>query len=328
MRPFAGTGAALEWLWLQALGLVGPESRLWPVYLLSMLVLAWIVWRARRPGGSFWAFVFPKEVYLHSSTLLDLKLFALGKALSALGMFNAVLLASLSALAMSDLLSGASTGLALPPIAMALAVLVVTDFGVYWVHRLHHEAPILWPFHSLHHSAEVMTPITVYRKHPIYDLIAAIVRGVFLGGLQGALVALFAGELSLATLMGINAGYALFNLAGSNLRHSHIWVSFGPVLERVFISPAQHQIHHSRDPRHYNKNYGEVLAIWDWAFGTLYVPTRREALSFGLSDEFGAPLRQRHDSLRHAIWVPFVDAGRVLRRRMRRGDKARVTPAE
>jgi sterol desaturase/sphingolipid hydroxylase (fatty acid hydroxylase superfamily) len=50
------------------------------------------------------------------------------------------------------------------------------------------------------------------------------------------------------------------------------------------MSPAHHQIHHSIDPRHWNKNFSVKLAIWDALFGTLYVPRKPETLQVGLPD--------------------------------------------
>jgi sterol desaturase/sphingolipid hydroxylase (fatty acid hydroxylase superfamily) len=50
------------------------------------------------------------------------------------------------------------------------------------------------------------------------------------------------------------------------------------------MSPAQHHIHHSVEPKHYDKNFGYILSFWDWIFGTLYVPKGYEKLDFGLSD--------------------------------------------
>jgi sterol desaturase/sphingolipid hydroxylase (fatty acid hydroxylase superfamily) len=50
----------------------------------------------------------------------------------------------------------------------------------------------------------------------------------------------------------------------------------------LILSPAHHQIHHSRDPAHFNRNLGSVLAIWDWLFGTLEIPPERNPkLVFG-----------------------------------------------
>ena len=54
-----------------------------------------------------------------------------------------------------------------------------------------------------------------------------------------------------------------------------------------------HQIHHSDNPVHYDKNYGVSLAIWDWIFGTLYIPARDETVQFGLAGAAEAPLMQQ-----------------------------------
>ena len=67
---------------------------------------------------------------------------------------------------------------------------------------------------------------------------------------------------------------------GATLHHSHIWLTYGRMLEHVFISPAQHQVHHSTDPQHYDRNFGTMLALWDWLFGTLYVIKGKEKITF------------------------------------------------
>jgi hypothetical protein len=57
-----------------------------------------------------------------------------------------------------------------------------------------------------------------------------------------------------------------------------------------------------------DRNYREVLAVWDWMFGTLYVPEREEILEFGLADAEGNKLPQRHDTLAGALIAPVTDA--------------------
>ena len=76
----------------------------------------------------------------------------------------------------------------------------------------------------------------------------------------------------------------IFNVTGANLRHSHIWISYGRVVERVLISPAQHQLHHSIDPRDGNANFGAVLAIWDWLGGSLRLAEEGPPKAFGVRD--------------------------------------------
>ena len=91
-----------------------------------------------------------------------------------------------------------------------------------------------------------------------------------------------------------------------------MWLSWGKPLSYLFISPGMHQIHH--DPKRLNKNYGEVFALWDWMFGTLYIPQGRETFEIGL------PEGNRHDTLARAYYVPLVDAWRVLVEKLKRLD--------
>jgi len=308
----------------------GSGSRLWPYYVPGMILLAYVVYRRQSQGGGFLRWLFPREVYFHKSHLVDIQLFVIGRLLKLFGVFQLVTVSTLVAAAIVGFAGGHVLELAMPsPVVIGLLLLVANDFATYWVHKVHHEHPTLWPFHAVHHSAEVMTPITVYRKHPFYDVFSSLIHGVFVGLVQGILLALFLGEISTPLIFGINAFYALFNAITANLRHTHVWLSFGPVLEHVFISPAQHQIHHSVEKKHYNKNYGEVLAIWDWMFGTLYVPTEQEVLTFGLGDVHGNPMEQQHPSLAAALVVPVKQSLATIRRRKaKRAKPSDLTPAE
>ena len=319
--------AALSAFWQEGFG---PHSRLWPFYLIATLLIGMVIFRARKVNGSFIAWMVPKSVWAHASHIVDFKLFVLSRVVSILGLFQIVAVASLVATWIAGLFPGDGfvTGPANPQLVAGL-LLLVGDFTTYWVHRLYHEVRILWPFHSLHHSAEVMTPITVYRKHPLYDLSKVLVHGSALGLLQGVLTGVYSGDLSMAMVVGVNSAYFMFNMAGANFRHSHIWLGYGRILEHILISPAQHQIHHSVAPEHHNTNYGEVLAIWDWMFGTLYVASAPEVIEFGLGDAKGRRLAQRHDSLAAALVVPCKDSWRQIRKRFGRAGASRpVTPAE
>ena len=99
-------------------------------------------------------------------------------------------------------------------------------------------------------------------------------------------------------------------LAGGVLRHSPFWVSFGPAVERLVISPAMHQIRHSDDPAHFDKNMGGSLAVWDRLFGTIHIPNGREVERFGIGPET-AEFR----SLATIYFKPFTaSVGRARRR--------------
>jgi sterol desaturase/sphingolipid hydroxylase (fatty acid hydroxylase superfamily) len=185
-----------------------------------------------------------------------------------------------------------------------LGYTLAADLSVYLIHRLHHRSKILWPLHALHHSAEVMTPVTLFRKHPIWNLSASCMQMLFTGTFQGAFIFLFYGVPSVELLFGINTVYVFYNFFGANLRHSHVWMSWGKPLSYLFISPAMHQIHH--DPTRMNRNYGETFAIWDWMFGSLYIPKHRERFAIGLGEA------NPHTTLTRAYYLPVVEALRQV----------------
>jgi len=305
LSPF-GTDSRLHWTGLSAFFVIGLM-----IYLLERK-------HGRLTSANPLRFLFPPELYLTRSTLVDIKVYIAGRLLKPLLAaiivpLNAFLISITAALVSDQFSNGVSWT---PSMGMVLTatilVAVMFDFGYYVTHRLSHETKLLWPFHKLHHSAEVLTPLTAKRNHPVFDLVLAIIRMVMIAPVAGAIFGAF-GVIDFFTIFGLIVVIAVMNFTGGALRHSHIWLDFGPVLDRIFISPAQHQIHHSVAPEHHDKNYGLTLAIWDWMFGTLYIPRGREALSFGIADRDGKPQPQVHASLRQAYLVPFQEAAKVLR---------------
>ena len=169
----------------------------------------------------------------------------------------------------------------------ALCFFVAEDASRFFLHLAMHRVPLLWRFHRTHHSATTLTPLTLFRQHPIEQALY-FARGTLVFGLvSGLFIWLFGRHLSTFDILGVDLLGFLFNMVGANLRHSHVWLSFGP-LERWFVSPAQHQLHHSRD--HGNVNLGSHLAIWDRLLGTALSAGAKRELEFGL-----APARHRAD---------------------------------
>lgn len=79
--------------------------------------------------------------------------------------------------------------------------------------------------------------------------------------------------------------------------------------EHLRIGPAQHQLHHSDDPRRYDRNCGSARAIWDWVGGSLHVPAARERVRCGL------PRREQNHqrTVRSALVDPLrAGVGRLL----------------
>jgi sterol desaturase/sphingolipid hydroxylase (fatty acid hydroxylase superfamily) len=307
---------------------------------LAALLVGWsvglVAWRLFVGKGGFsllgyLRYAFPKRVYASRSFWVDLQVFAFAMLFAPLRSLSRLLsvsaVAVLIAMGLAELFGPSRpvmpglSGIA----AMAVLLFLAYDLGTYVAHRLSHQVPLLWSFHRLHHSAEELNPLTVERKHPVYSIFSMLIDCALVGPVQGVILFAFGHETSLAVVAGANLGFGFFAYCAAGLRHTHIWVSWGPILSRVFVSPAMHQIHHSRAPQHFDRNYGEVLSIWDWLFGSIYVPREREDLRFGIGDE---PV-QPHPHLAAALLEPFGFAARSVRSRAKAGVPSReATPAD
>lgn len=300
---------------LSAVGeyLLRPDFVFSPLYLPSTLAIVFCIWLLRGRETGFLRFLAPRELYLHPSTLLDAKLALFNTLLTASGAISALFVAPYVTWWVIQSLSTLGGELSVEPTgwargAAAAAILFLTqDFCRYWNHYIHHTNRVLWPFHAVHHSAEVMTPVTFMRAHPVYYAIQVLLMSLLLGTAQALLLFALVGQIDFWVVYAGTLAFNAYVFLGAHLRHSHIWVSYGPVLEHLLISPSQHQVHHSSDPRHFDKNFGEVFAIWDWMFGTLYIPESREVLTFGIADADGRRIEQPHPTLRAALVHPFVE---------------------
>ncbi len=186
---------------------------------------------------------------------------------------------------------------------------VFSDLLYYISHRMTHEIPALWEFHKIHHSAKVLTPVTLHRAHPFDIWFNISCRSLGLGLASGAFYYFYPNIEGIKTITGVNIFLVVSYVMGANLRHSHIWLSFGEKLEYVFMSPAQHQIHHSEKTVHFDKNYGSFFSAWDWFFGSLYVTHGKEELTYGLGSK-------KEEAELDSIWkiyiTPFRNIWRML----------------
>ncbi len=267
------------------------NKRIHLLYLLSSLVLAYYVFYTSRKKGAFIRYVFNKRVWLSQSARVDYKMFLFNGLVKLLLIAPYVYFGFVISFEVNEFLVGRYDYMKNPlPIAdtiiiYTIVLTLVSDLVSYLIHLAMHKVPFLWEFHKIHHSATSMNPITQYRLHPI-ELIINNVQGIFVFGLiTGVFNYLSIGQVSKWVFLGANVFSFLFFIWGANLRHSHVKLHYFNFLEYLFISPVQHQIHHSKDPKHWNKNMGSRLAIWDWIFGTLYLSKDVNNLSFGLGKE-------------------------------------------
>jgi sterol desaturase/sphingolipid hydroxylase (fatty acid hydroxylase superfamily) len=157
------------------------------------------------------------------------------------------------------------------PLLLQIAlVLIVGELPGYWVHRLEHQWDGLWRFHAVHHSAPRLYWLNAGRFHPI-DSFLTFAPAYLL------LVVLGSGELMLSYFGLITAIHGIF-------QHANVQLRLGPL--NWFFSMAElHRWHHSRTMFEANHNYGQTISIWDWVFGTRYLPADREpSENIGLAD--------------------------------------------
>ena len=275
---------------------VDPKKRVFFGYIILSIAIAylWLIFFRKKGLRSAFFKVFDKRILLSGSAISDYKMFLINRVLMlVLSPYLLTQLAvatffyySLLALPVSSFLSSLN---GVPTVVVATLFTVVfftfDDFTKYWVHRWMHKWPVLWALHKVHHSAETLNPITVYRTHPLEGILFSL-RGAFSQGIVISIFFfIFGDKVDLVTILGVNFLVFSFHVAGSNLRHSHIDIKYWSWLEKILISPAQHQLHHSLDERHYDKNFGAALAIWDWMFGSLHHSEDIDDLVLGVEDD-------------------------------------------
>ena len=148
----------------------------------------------------------------------------------------------------------------------AIEVILLSDFFIYWGHRLQHSIPLLWRFHSIHHSAEHLDWLAAHREHPldtIYTLTLINLPAFLLG-------------FPIQTL----AAFILFRGIWAIYIHSNVRLPLGP-LRMLIGAPELHHWHHDRDRN--AGNYANLSPLMDIAFGTYRCPDH-EPEAFGIRE--------------------------------------------
>lgn len=156
------------------------------------------------------------------------------------------------------------------PIPLQVAFFVVThDLYIYWFHRWQHASPVLWRLHEAHHSVRDVDWIASSRSHALEILINQTVEFapmVLLGAAPQ--VPLIKGTIGALWGMWI---------------HANVGVHSGR-LQWVINGPEAHRWHHAIDLDARDRNFATKLAVWDWIFGTAFLPDGRKPSGYGLTE--------------------------------------------
>lgn len=148
----------------------------------------------------------------------------------------------------------------------AIEVIVLSDFLIYWAHRLQHNNAFLWRFHKVHHSAEHLDWLAAHREHPLDSLytIGIINLPAFILGFPLEML----------------AGFIAFRGIWAIYIHSNVRLPLRFL--RLFIgSPELHHWHHDRDQ--HAGNYANISPLMDMLFGTYTCPDH-EPERFGINE--------------------------------------------
>jgi sterol desaturase/sphingolipid hydroxylase (fatty acid hydroxylase superfamily) len=143
------------------------------------------------------------------------------------------------------------TTLEILPVAL-IAAFVVHELAYYWEHRLSHRIGLFWAFHAIHHSSNEFNHTTA-------------ARGFYLDGLMRTPFELVGAVLGVPPIVYFAMG-AIKNLFG--IWNHASYVGHMGVLETVFATPLNHKVHHATQAQYIDKNFSQVLVIWDRLFGT------------------------------------------------------------
>jgi sterol desaturase/sphingolipid hydroxylase (fatty acid hydroxylase superfamily) len=146
---------------------------------------------------------------------------------------------------------------ALPwPVQLVLALLI-SELGLYTLHRLQHTLPWLIRLHEVHHGVSRLYFLNVARNHPL-DTVLTMALGIF------PLLVLGASERVLVAYAAFTATHAFF-------QHANVDARLG-LVNRWISLPEQHRFHHSSVLAEARGNYGSILLVWDHVFGTALTP--------------------------------------------------------
>ncbi|MDO6719255.1 sterol desaturase family protein [Psychrosphaera sp. 1_MG-2023] len=247
-----------------------PNKRLFWGYIIATLAIVFVVSSRHKKNTSFLKYVLDKRIWLHRSAVHDYVIFIINIVIKTLiitpFLFAVAPIAIWVSFGLENIfgeLSAVVTNKTGVAVLFTVMLFLMDDLTRFLLHLALHKIPVLWAFHKVHHSAQVLTPVTVYRIHPVESALYAIRLLLVNGLVLGLGFYLFSYQLRVIDILGANMFIFAFNVLGANLRHSHVWFSWPKTIEKWFISPAQHQVHHSRAFIHRDKNFGTTLAIWD-----------------------------------------------------------------
>ncbi len=158
------------------------------------------------------------------------------------------------------------------PVWIQLIFFTIThDIYIYFMHRWQHSNKWLWRIHEAHHSPKKVDWLSGSRSHALEILINQTIE--------------FAPIILLGSPPEVIAYKGLISAVWGMYIHSNLNVKTG-WLQKIINGPEMHRWHHSTGKGR-NRNFATKFAIWDWVFGTAYLPETKPD-EYGLKTYFPA----------------------------------------
>jgi sterol desaturase/sphingolipid hydroxylase (fatty acid hydroxylase superfamily) len=147
--------------------------------------------------------------------------------------------------------------------ALVLLFFVTHDFYIYWFHRLQHSSKLFWRTHEAHHSVEQVDFLAGSRSHAVEIIINQTI--------EFAPIIILLDPVTGVTVKFIKA---TIDAVWGQFIHSNLNIKLGK-LGYIINGPEHHQWHHADHVEVYHANFATKLSIWDWIFGTMYLPGKK-----------------------------------------------------
>jgi len=170
----------------------------------------------------------------------------------------------------------------LPSWLQLLMFFILLDFVQWFTHSLLHKYRFLWRFHAIHHSVKEMGFAAHLRFHWMENILYKPLKTLavmLLGGFEPE-------QAYIVHFVAITIGH--FN-------HANLKITWG-IFKYVLNNPVMHLYHHAyKLPKNRRRgvNYGISLSIWDYLFGTAYVPEDSGTIEIGFKGDDKVPNKFR-----------------------------------
>ncbi len=175
-----------------------------------------------------------------------------------------------------------------------ISLFFLEDLLYYTMHYLDHNIRLLWAGHITHHSSEQFN-FSVGVRAAIFEPVEKFIFFIPLAVI---------GYRPLDILL----IYALSQTYGT-LAHTRVIKKLG-FLEYFMITPSHHRVHHAKNVKYLDKNFGMTIVLWDKLFGTFQKEVATIPIEYGIRKE--KPYNNFIDVVTHEIRQIIIDCSQPI----------------